>query len=68
MSLNDILKISLFVLMLSLSCFVLSASAYLVHRLYFAQKYVIKVDSSYLQDEIVSAVIASNAIQQDEQK
>jgi len=61
------LKICLLVLMISLTAFMFSTTALILHKITTAEKLEIKVngkfDGTYLQDEIVNAVINTNIIE-----
>lgn len=67
MSLNDTLKLCLLVLMLSLSAFILSTTAYMVHKILTVDKLEVKIDGkfdgTYLQDEVVNAIVNTNIMQ-----
>lgn len=62
MSKNDILKFCAIVLMISLSVFFISCSCYLVSRI-LNPEFKVKLDSEYLQNEIVSALVTTNVVQ-----
>lgn len=57
MSKNDILRFSILVTLLCLSIMFLSLSFSLIAKVFVPQR--IQIDSQYLQDEIVSAMITS---------
>jgi hypothetical protein len=67
MTSNDVLKFCAMVFMLSLSALILSSTGYVIHRTLHANKIEVKIDGkfdgTYLQDEIVNAVINSNIVQ-----
>jgi len=61
MTKNDILKFAYIVLMISMSVCLISASFHLVMTVIVPQR--IKVDSQYLQEEILNAMITSGVAQ-----
>lgn len=65
MSLNDTLKICLVVLLISLSFFILSSGSYLVHKIFNTDKIEVQVNGTYLQDEVVQALINANVLETD---
>lgn len=64
---NDVLKFCIIVFILSLSALILTSTGYVFHKIISTDKLEIKVngkfDGTYLQDEIVNAVINSNIVQ-----
>lgn len=65
MSLNDTLKICLVVVLISLSFFILSSGSYLVHKIFTADKIEVQVNGTYLQDEVIQALINANIVETD---
>lgn len=57
MSKNDVMRVCIVVTLLCLSVFFLSLSFSFVAKVFVPQR--IQIDSQYLQDEIVSAMITS---------
>jgi hypothetical protein len=65
MSINDVLKICLVITLISLSFFILSSSGFLLHKIFNNAKIEVQVNGTYLQDEIVHALINSNVVETD---
>lgn len=65
MSINDTLKISLVVLIMSLSAFIVTSSGYLLHKIFTTDKIEVQVNGTYLQDEVVQALINANIVETD---
>ena len=65
MSINETLKICLVITLISLSFFILSSSSYLLHKIFNTDKIEVQVNGTYLQDEVVQALINANVVETD---
>lgn len=63
MSINDTLKICLVVLIISLSAFIVTSSCYLLHKIFTTDKIDVQVNGTYLQDEVVEALINAKIVE-----